>query len=92
MITQYTLQFTPYLSDNWQPITTYTDNSMSTTILVSAGQIAAYSKYRFRLIATNDYGSSYPSNELVISIAPLPSKPTLITKDLTKSSKTSITV
>jgi hypothetical protein len=65
---------------------------MSTDILVSDGQIASYQKYRFRIIAVNAFGSSYASPELVLSVAPLPSQPALLTKDQSLSSKTSITI
>jgi hypothetical protein len=38
-------------------------------------QIASYNKYRFRIKAVNDYGSSEWSSTIDVAIAPKPSAP-----------------
>ena len=56
------------------------------------GDIVAYEHYRFRIRAVNAYGYSDYSEELVASIAPLPSKLDPVEKDQAYSSSTSIMV
>ena len=73
MITSYILQISPYLSTNWQTVSSYDGSSMSHTIKTSSGEIASYIKYRFRFQAINSYGTSDFSEELQAVIAPLPS-------------------
>ena len=54
--------------------------------------IIAYQKYRFRLTATNTQGTSNPSSEVILSVAPVPSKFSAVTKLQDLSSNTSIMV
>lgn len=50
------------------------------------------SKYRLRIVATNEIGDSDPSNEVRIAMAALPAQPAAPTFDLTKSTLTSLFV
>ncbi len=92
IITNYILQYSEFSTLNWNTVTTYTDNSMSHTVTVSSGLVTAHAKYRFRIMCENAFGTSDPSNELVVAIASLPSKPNAPTKVQSGSSKTSIKI
>ena len=92
IITSYTLEYSGFATLNWNPVTTYTDNSMSHTVTVASGLVNAHEKYRFRIYCNNDFGPSDPSGEIVLSIASLPSKPDPVTKDQSESSENSIKV
>ena len=92
MITNYVLEISPYLSTNWQVVTSYNGNSMNHLLTTSNDNITSYEEYRFRLMAVNLYGDSDFSEELPAAIAPLPSKPNPVTKDQIYSTKTSIKV
>lgn len=65
---------------------------MSHTLTQAADGLVSYSKYRFRMYAVNDYGPSDYSEELAVSIAPLPSQPAPVIKDSYFSTKSSIKV
>lgn len=65
---------------------------MSYTLTTTNDPIASNQKYRFRIQAVNEYGDSGFSEEVVLIIAPLPSKFVAVTKDQTYSSSTSIMV
>ena len=54
---------------------------MMHTITTASGEVTSYEKYRFRIKAVNDYGSSDYSEEIQAAIAPLPSQPLALTKD-----------
>ena len=92
IITNYILEYSPFATINWQNVTTYTDNSMSHTLNISDGLVAANQKYRFRISAKNAYGTSDPSSESVASIGSLPSQLSSPSKDQLYSSKNSIKV
>lgn len=92
IITSYTLQFSDFTTISWNKVTTYYDNSMSHTVTVASGLVIAHEKYRFRIFCTNDFGTSAPSSEIVVSIASLPTQPNAVTKDQAGSSQTSIKV
>jgi hypothetical protein len=67
-------------------ILTYTlDNTVLT-------QFLSGSMYRFRITAVNVLGESSPSNEIRISLEPLPPQPATPTIDQTKSTLTSLYV
>ena len=83
IITKYILEYSEFTTLNWQPITSYTDNSMSHKVTTLTPNV----KYRFRIKCENDFGTSDPSSELVVVIASLPSKPDPVTKDQSGSSK-----
>lgn len=65
---------------------------MSHTLTVAADSLVAYSEYRFRFSAVNDYGTSDVSEELIISVAPLPSQPNAVTKNQDYSTLTAMTI
>jgi len=92
IITSMELQMSPLLSTSWTAVASYQGASMSHTLTTSTDGLVAYSKYRFRIRAVNDYGASSYSPELVASVAPLPGKFGVVTKDQTLSSSTSIMV
>jgi hypothetical protein len=54
--------------------------------------VVAYSHYRFRIRVVNEYGNSDYSEELILSVAPLPSKLDPVTKAQAYSSDTSTMV
>ena len=91
-ITSYTLQISPYLSTSWTDVATYLGEAMSHTLTQAADGIVPYSEYRFRFYATNDYGDSSSSAELIVSVAPLPSQPPAVTKNQVYSTTTAIMV
>lgn len=72
-INSYKLQISPYLSTLWSDVSTYDGESMSHRLTVADDSLTAYSEYRFRFFAQNDYGDSDVSEELIVSVAPLPS-------------------
>lgn len=90
IITNYILEYSLFETLSWNPVTTYTDNSMSHTLDVADGLITSYYKYRFRISAENAYGTSDPSSELVVAVAALPSQLTAPQKDADYSTKTSM--
>ena len=94
IITAITLEITPIESDSWAAVASYDGYSMSHTITTSEtdSPITSFSKYRFRIKATNGYGTSEPSEELVIAVAPLPSKFDSVSKDQFYSTDTTIMV
>lgn len=65
---------------------------MSHQLTQAADSLTPYAEYRFRFYATNDYGDSDPSAELIVSVAPLPSKPAQVTKNQVYSTTTAIMV
>lgn len=65
---------------------------MSHTLNDVADSLTSFSEYRFRMKATNAYGDSDYSSELVAALAPLPSTPAAVTRDLTTSTKTSMNI
>jgi len=77
------LEKSPYLSTTWTTVTSYTDNSMSHTLLtsVASDDIVSYAEYRFRLKNVNAYGDSAYSEEIILAVAPLPSAPAAPTKN-----------
>ena len=83
IVTKYILEYSEFTTLNWQPITSYTDNSMSHKVTTLTPNV----KYRFRIKCENDFRTSDPSSELVVVIASLPSKPDPVTKDQSRSSK-----
>jgi len=90
IITSYVLERSPLLNTNWAVVSSYNGYDMMHTITTASGEVTAYQKYRFRIKAVNDYGSSDYSEELQAAVAPLPSKPLPLTKDQPFSTKTSI--
>lgn len=77
------LEKSSYLSAAWSVVSSYTDNSMSHTVKTSVASdaIVSYAEYRFRLKNVNAYGSSAYSEEVILSVAPLPSAPAAPTKN-----------
>ncbi len=90
IITSYVLERSPLLNTNWQAVNSYNGYDMMHSITTASGEVIAYEKYRFRIKAVNDYGSSDYSEEMQAAIAPLPSQPLPPTKDQSFSTKTSI--
>ena len=101
------LEVSPHLERTWSSVSTFDGLSMSHTMTATEvtidvvtgleealepGDIVAYEHYRFRIRAVNAYGYSDYSEELVASIAPLPSKLDPVEKDQAYSSSTSIMV
>ena len=78
--------------NSWTILTNYDGSSVSYTATVAKDGIIAYQKYRFRLTATNAQGTSNPSAEVILSVAPVPSKFSAVTKLQGLSSNTSIMV
>mmetsp|Transcript_23476 Transcript_23476/g.36165 ORF Transcript_23476/g.36165 Transcript_23476/m.36165 type:complete len:141 (-) Transcript_23476:5601-6023(-) len=84
IITSMTLEIAAIGSESWAVVSdtiTAMSHTMATTH--ASSPISSNSKYRFRLTATNAYGTSEASEELVVAIAPLPSKFDAVTKDQT---------
>lgn len=81
IITSYVLERSTLLNTNWVVVSSYNGYDMMHTITTASGIVTAYEKYRFRIKAVNDYGSSDYSEELQAAVAPLPSKPLPLTKD-----------
>lgn len=65
---------------------------MTHTLTTTDDSIVSGNKYRYRIKSVNAYGSSEYSQELSVSIAPLPSAPDAVTKDESFSSKTSMMI
>lgn len=86
----------PDTSTTWSAVSTYDGQSMSAIVNTAAAPggdaLVPNAKYRFRIRALNDYGPSSWSQELVVSIAPLPGQLEPPTKDESRSSSTSIMV
>lgn len=81
IITSMELQISPHLVTSWTDLTNYDGMSMSYTVTVAADAVVAYSHYRFRIRVVNEYGNSEYSEEVVLSVAPLPSQLNAVTKD-----------
>jgi len=92
IITSIELEVSPRLATTWTQLTNYDGMSMSYTATVLGDGLTAYSHYRFRIRVVNEYGNSDYSEELVLSVAPLPSKLAPVTKDQAYSSDTSTMV
>ena len=65
---------------------------MSHTLTTTDDVIQSYGHYKFRVRSVNEYGASEYSEEMIASIAPLPSQLDPVTKDQQFSSDTSIMV
>lgn len=92
IITSMELEVSPRLTTTWTQLTNYDGMSMSYTASVIGDGLTAYAHYRFRIRVVNEYGNSDYSEELVLSVAPLPSKLAAVTKDQAYSSDTSTMV
>jgi hypothetical protein len=69
------LQISDFTQTNWQKIESFDGISLIHTMTTVDDQIASYNKYRFRIKAVNDYGSSEWSSTIDVAIAPKPSAP-----------------
>ena len=92
IITSMELEVSPRLTTSWTQLANYDGMSMSYTATVATDGLTAFAHYRFRIRAVNEYGSSEYSEEVVLSVAPLPSKLPQVTKDQAYSSDTSTMV
>jgi hypothetical protein len=80
IITSMELQASPHLVTSWSDLTNYDGMSMSYTVTVANDGVVAFNHYRFRIRVVNEYGNSEYSEEVVLSVAPLPSKLEAVTK------------
>lgn len=80
-VTRYVLEISPYLTSSWTEVDSYNGFDLAHTLTTASGEIAPFQKYRLRMKALNNYGSSDYSQELLMAVAPLPSKPAPPTKD-----------
>jgi hypothetical protein len=86
------LEYSPLLANSWTQVASYAGISMSHTLTAGSDGLVALTKYRFRIRAINAYGSSPASEEVVLSLAPLPGKFDPVTKVQEQSSKTSMKI
>jgi hypothetical protein len=92
IIIRMELVVSPLEQTSWVLVSSYDGQSMGHTLTTGTDVVTAYTKYRFRIRAVNEYGPSAYSEELVASIAPLPTKFSSVEKDQDYSSATSIMV